>query len=106
MLSNSIKQVPDIVREEVTVLSMKPRELLNYLSAEGFSSIYVDGGKVIQDFLKEDIIEELIISRVPILIGSGIPLFDNLENDLQFKHMRTEVNSNGLVRSFYKRERE
>lgn len=106
VLSNSIKQVPDIVREEVTVLSMKPRELLNYLSAEGFSSIYVDGGKVIQDFLKEDIIEELIISRVPILIGSGIPLFDNLENDLQFKHMRTEVNSNGLVRSFYKRERE
>ncbi len=78
---------------------------MNYLSAKGFSGIYVDGGKVIQDFLKEDLIDELIISKVPILIGSGIPLFGYLDNDLQFKHIRTEVNSNGLVRSFYERTR-
>ena len=106
VLSTTIQQVPYIVSEKVTVLSMKPRELLNYLSTKGFSSIYVDGGKVIQDFLKEDIIDELIISKVPILIGRGIPLFGYLDNDLQFKHTRTEVNSNGLVRSFYERERE
>ncbi len=105
VLSTSIKEVPDIVREKVTVLSMKPGELLNYLSAKGFSGIYVDGGKVIQDFLKEDLIDELIISKVPVLIGSGIPLFGYLNNDLQFKHIRTEVNSNGLVRSFYERTR-
>src|SRR5947208_6024216 len=53
VLSTTIQQVPDIVREKVTVLSMKPRELLNNLSTKGFSSIYIDGGKVIQDFLKE-----------------------------------------------------
>src|SRR6476620_5290838 len=58
VLSTTIQQVPYIVSEKVTVLSMKPRELLNYLSTKGFSSIYVDGGKVIQDFLKEDIIDE------------------------------------------------
>jgi len=71
----------------------------------GFSSIYVDGGKVIQDFLKEDAIDELIISKVPLLIGNGIPLFGFLSADLKFKHMRTEIQSNGLVRSYYKRER-
>jgi dihydrofolate reductase len=105
VLSTSIKQVPEIVREKVTVLSMKPGDLLRYLSGKGFSGIYVDGGKVIQDFLKEDIIDELIISKVPILIGSGIPLFGHLDNDLQFKHIRTEVQSNGLVRSYYEKKR-
>src|SRR5258706_4197307 len=105
VLSSSIKQAPDIVKEKVTILSMKPGELLNYLSGKGFSNIYIDGGKVIQDFLKEDLIDELIISKAPILIGSGIPLFGYLDIDLKFKHLRTEVHSNGLVRSYYERER-
>lgn len=85
---------------------MKPGELLSYLSGKGFSSIYVDGGKVIQDFLKEDLIDELIISKAPILIGSGIPLFGYLDTDLRFKHLRTEVYSNELVRSYYERKRQ
>ncbi|MCW3120038.1 MAG: hypothetical protein JWM28_4120 [Chitinophagaceae bacterium] len=106
VLSNSIKQVPEILKEKVTILSMKPGELLSYLSGEGFSCIYIDGGKVIQDFLKEDLIDELIISKAPVLIGSGIPLFGYLDRDIQFNHIRTRVHSNGLVRSYYERKRE
>ena len=85
---------------------MKPKELLHYLSDNGFSSIYVDGGKVIQEFLKEDLIDELIISKVPVLIGSGIPLFDYRDADLQFKHIQTQASANGLVRSYYERQRQ
>ena len=105
MLSTSLKQLPDTLRDKATLLSMEPKELLSYLSGMGFSNIYVDGGKVIQGFLKEDLIDDLIISKVPLLIGNGIPLFGFLGADLQFKHIRTEVQSNGLVRSYYKRER-
>ena len=105
VLSTSIRQVPDILREKITVLSMKPKELLSSLSSNGFTSIYVDGGKVIQEFLKEDLIDKLIISKVPVVIGSGIPLFDYLDTDLQFKHLQTQVSSNGLVRSYYERQR-
>jgi dihydrofolate reductase len=105
VLSRSIKEAPDIVREKVTFLSMEPKELLNHLSKKGFSNIYLDGGKVIQDFLKEDLIDELIISKIPMLIGKGIPLFGYLDSDLYFVHLRTVVNSNGLVRSYYERKR-
>ena len=105
LLSNSVKQVPEILKGKVIVLSMKPKELLTYLSKEGFSNIYVDGGKVIQSFLKEDCIDEMIITKVPELIGSGIPLFDSLDNDLQFIHVQTNVYSNGLVKSRYERKR-
>jgi dihydrofolate reductase len=105
VLSSSIKEVPDKAKEKITILSMNPREVLSYLSNKGFSSVYIDGGKVIQEFLKEDLVDELIISKAPVLIGSGIPLFGHLEHDLSFKHVRTEVHSNGLVRSYYERKR-
>ena len=105
VLSNSIKQLPGTLRDKAILLSMKPEELLSYLSSRGFSGIYIDGGKVIQDFLKKDMIDEMIIAKAPILIGSGIPLFNYIDTDLQFKHIRTEVQSNGLIRSYYERER-
>jgi dihydrofolate reductase len=104
VLSSSIKQVPEKVTDKVTVLSMKPTELLSYLTEKGFSSIYIDGGKVIQAFLKENLIDELIISKVPVLIGNGIPLFGYLDDDIQFSHIKTTVASNGLVRSYYHRQ--
>jgi dihydrofolate reductase len=105
VLSKSMRQVPDKLREKLTLLSMEPAELLGHLSKMGFSSLYIDGGKVIQSFLRAGLIDEMIISRVPILIGSGIPLFGHLDTDLRFKHIRTEACSNGLVRSYYERIR-
>ena len=103
VLSRSLKHIPDSLEGKVKIITMEPKELLHYLSGEGFSNIYVDGGKVIQQFLKEDCITEIIISRVPVLIGTGIPLFGFLERDLKFRHMETRVYSNGLVKSHYER---
>ena len=105
VLSNSINQAPDPVKDKVTVVSMSPSEMLAYLSDEGFSNIYIDGGKVIQSFLKEDLIDELIITQVLLLIGSGIPLFGDTSRDVPFIHLRTEVYSNQLVKSYYQRNR-
>jgi dihydrofolate reductase len=103
VLSSSIKEVQNGLKEKATVLSLNPTTLLSYLANLGFSSIYIDGGKVIQDFLKEDLIDELIISKVPILIGNGIQLFGPLNDDRKFKHIQTQVQSNGLVRSYYEK---
>jgi len=105
VLSTSLKQIPGTLNEKATLIAMKPAVLLNYLSDKGFSNIYVDGGKVIQSFLKEDLIDELIITRVPELIGTGIPLFGYLDNDLRFEHIKTNIYSDGLVKSQYKRKR-
>ena len=70
VLSTSLKQIPETLNEKATLVTMKPAALLSYLSDKGFSAIYVDGGNVIQNFLKEDLIDELIITKVPELIGS------------------------------------
>ena len=103
VVSNSIKQVPEKLRKKVTIVAMKPAETLQYLSDKGFSNIYVDGGKLIQSFLKENLIDEMAISKAPVLIGSGISLFGDLDIDLHFKHIKTKVYSNGLVRSYYEK---
>jgi dihydrofolate reductase len=105
VLSTRLKRTPRKLEGKVIILSMKPKSLLKYLSKEGLSNIYVDGGKVIQGFLRDDCIDEMIITRVPMLIGNGIPLFGDLDRDLRFKHVRTKVFPNGLVMSHYKRNR-
>ena len=105
VLSNSLKQIPGTLNEKATLVAMKPAALLNSLADKGYSNIYVDGGKVIQSFLKEDLIDELIITRVPELIGTGIPLFGYLDNDLRFEHIKTNIYSDGLVKSQYERKR-
>jgi len=105
VLSTSLKQIPGTLNEKAILVAMKPLAMLNYLSDKGFSNIYVDGGKVIQSFLKEDLIDELIITKVPELIGTGIPLFGHLDKDLRFEHISTNIYSDGLVKSHYKRNR-
>ena len=105
VLSTSLKQIPGTLNEKATLVAMKPSELLNYLSDKDFSNIYIDGGKVIQSFLREDLVDELIITKVPELIGTGIPLFGYLDNDLRFEHIKTNIYSDGLVKSQYKRKR-
>jgi len=105
VLSNSLKQLPEIAKEKAILVAMNPAEVLSYLSEKGYSTIYIDGGKVIQSFLRADLIDELIITRVPELIGSGIPLFGDLDNDLQFEHISTNIYSDGLVKNHYKRKR-
>lgn len=105
VLSSSLKKAPAKLRRKVTVLSLKPVDLLRYLPDRGISGVYIDGGIVIQDFLRADCIDEMIITRVPVLLGSGIPLFGTLGRDLAFEHKHTRVFSNGLVQSHYVRKR-
>jgi dihydrofolate reductase len=106
VLSRTLKNLPDSMNDGATVLSLKPADLLRHLSDKGFKAAYIDGGKVIQSFLSEGLIDSLIIAKVPVLIGSGLPLFGSLDSDIAFDHVLTKSYSNGLVRSYYKRKRD
>lgn len=103
VLSRSLKEIPSELEEKVSLSDRVPKELLKELDKAGYRSAYVDGGKVIQSFLSEDLIDELIMAQVPVLIGEGIPLFGYLRDDLEFEHQRTASYPNGVVRSYYKR---
>jgi dihydrofolate reductase len=78
-----------------------PAEIVSQLSARGFHHLYVDGGITIQGFLRTGLIQRLIITRVPVLIGAGIPLFGALPHDIQLRHVATQGYATGLVKSEY-----
>lgn len=78
-----------------------PAEIVSRLAATGADHLYIDGGITIQRFLRAGLIERLIITRVPVLIGDGIPLFGPLPHDLRLRHVATRHFPSGLVQSEY-----
>ena len=78
-----------------------PAEIVSKLAASGAKHLYVDGGITIQGFLRAGLVQRLIITRVPVLIGEGIPLFGTLPHDLQLHHVATQHYPSGLVKSEY-----
>jgi len=82
-------------------LAGEPADIVAQLGSRGMRHIYVDGGITIQRFLRAGLIDRLIITRVPVLIGSGIPLFGDLPGDLQLRHIATRSFPSGLVQSEY-----
>ncbi len=78
-----------------------PTEVLEQLEARGFRHVYVDGGRTIQSFLREGLVQRLTVTRVPVLIGSGIPLFGSLARDVRLRHLGTRQYESGLVSSDY-----
>ena len=75
VLSSTINKLPDELSEKVMILNIGPTEVVERLNNEGLKNLYIDGGQVIQNFLSADLIDELIITTIPILLGGGIPLF-------------------------------
>jgi dihydrofolate reductase len=78
-----------------------PAAIVATLAAEGAQHVYVDGGITIQRFLRDGLVQRLIITRVPVLIGEGIPLFGSLPQDLRLRHVATQQYKSGLVKSEY-----
>ena len=85
----------------VEQMSGEPAAIVSQLDARGIRHAYVDGGITIQRFLEAGLIQRLIITRVPVLIGTGIPLFGPLQRDILLRHLETRQYASGLVQSEY-----
>ena len=86
----------------VEVTAGSPTEIVSKLAASGANRLYVDGGITIQQFLRAGLIHRLIISRLPVLIGEGIPLFGSLLRDIRLNHIATRTYPGGMVQSEYR----
>jgi dihydrofolate reductase len=85
----------------VEQMSGEPTEIVRQLKSRGFQHAYIDGGITIQRFLAAGLIDRLVITRVPVLIGTGVPLFGPVPRDISLRHVATSSYKAGLVQSEY-----
>ena len=103
VLSRSMSEsdIPDELSGKVTLSALAPRDLMASLDSDGWKRAYVDGGKVIQSFLADGLIADMIVTRAPVLIGEGLPLFGAIPKDIPLRHIETRSFASGLISSRY-----
>ena len=92
---------PNIRGAVIEQMSGSPAEITQRLAASGAAHAYIDGGITVQRFIRARLVQRLVITRVPVLIGEGIPLFGALPHDVRLRHIQTKTYQSGLVKSEY-----
>jgi dihydrofolate reductase len=101
VLSKSLTEIPEKLRDRVRIDASTPHDLMEKLAGEGFKKVYLDGGMVIQSFLREGLVDDMVLTVIPVLIGEGVPLFGDLEKDIKLRLLETRSWENGVVQSKY-----
>jgi dihydrofolate reductase len=105
VLSNKLKEIPESHKEKAFLVIGKLTEILDQIHEKGFYRLYVDGGATIRSFLKEDLIDEMVLTTIPILLGGGSSLFLELPNELKFELIGTKTYLNQITQNHYKRKK-
>lgn len=103
VLSNTLLSLPAGYEDRAEIITGIPSQIIKKLNSRGYKNLYIDGGKTIQSFLSKDLIDEMIITRIPILLGGGTPLFGTLPGHIMFDHVSTRILLSELVSTHYKR---
>lgn len=93
--------IPPHLKGKVTAMGGDPKALVANLAEEGKQHLYIDGGKTIQRFLQAGLINEITITKIPILLGDGIPLFGPMESELPLRLIEATSSANGFVQVRY-----
>ncbi len=101
VLSNTLQAIDNHLIGKVELTRGEPESIIKKLNQDGYKNLYIDGGQTIQSFLQKNLIDEMIISRAPLILGTGISL---LPPDLKInlKLLSSVILDNGMVQSHYK----
>lgn len=95
-------EIPPHLEGKANPITGSPKEIVQQMKNFGFSHLYVDGGKTISSFLNENLLDELTLSIIPIIHGSGIPLFSGIQKQINLKLLKTRSFTSGIVQNHYK----
>ena len=105
VLSNKLKEIPNTHKGKAFLVKGTLTEILEQIYQKGCHRLYIDGGTTIRNFLKEDLIDEMTITTIPILLGGGSSLFAELPKALNFELVKTKTYLNQVTQNQYKRKR-
>jgi dihydrofolate reductase len=105
VLSNTLTSIPSELSGKVTIVNGALKDILSQIHEKGHHKLYIDGGRTIQSFLEEDLIDEMTITVIPTLLGAGSPLFSNLSGRLEFDCTETTIFLEKVVQNHFKRNK-
>lgn len=103
VVSNTLAEIPEKYTQHVHLLNGTVENILKEIHSQNYNRLYIDGGGLIQSFLKEDLIDEMIITVIPVLLGAGIPLFSDLPHRLNFKCISSKIFLKAVVQNHFVR---
>lgn len=106
ILSATLTSAPEEFADHVQFAKGTPAEIVKFAEGQGYKNLYIDGGVTVQRFLQEDLVDEIIITTIPILLGGGDRLFGQLDQPLGFELIGSEILAKELVKRRYRRKRE
>ncbi len=105
VLSSTLTAIPQHLEGKAELVNGDLHAIVNDLNDRWFKNLYLDGGQTVQSFMRKGLVDELIISRIPIVLGGGIPLFGALDEAQRFELVKNEAFKNGIVKTHYRRSR-
>ena len=102
VLSNTLKEAPQNLKDKVEMYSGDLLNLMAKLESEGFKHAYIDGGATIQQFIILQLISEITITKAPILLGEGIPLFGATCKNIKLEQTKATAFANDFIQLKYK----
>ncbi|MEG9225986.1 dihydrofolate reductase family protein [Aeromicrobium sp. Sec7.5] len=76
-------------------------EARHRLDLDAATGVYIDGGQVLTEFLRHDLVDELTVTRAPVLLGHGLPLFHSLPHEIRLVHLGTSISDAGMTSTRY-----
>jgi dihydrofolate reductase len=105
VLSNTMTEVPEGYQDKVFLINGELTQVVADLNQQGYHDLYIDGGITIQNFLEQELIDQLTITTIPVLLGGGVKLFGDLESMQNYKLVESTVYLDTIVQSHYARVR-
>lgn len=105
VLSRTLNAIPESHKEKAFLVKGSLGDVLGQINKSGYKRLYIDGGTTIQGFLREDLIDEMIITIFPRVLGGGFPLYSELREGLDFELIKSKTYLNQLVQLHYRRKK-
>ncbi|ASO06605.1 5-amino-6-(5-phosphoribosylamino)uracil reductase [Arenibacter sp. NBRC 103722] len=104
IVSRTFDTIAEEYRDKAELVKGSLVQILEKIHNKGYHRLYIDGGVTIQNFLKEDLIDEITITTIPIVLGGGSALFSVLPKELEFTLVASKVFLDQLVQNHYIRK--
>jgi dihydrofolate reductase len=104
VFTHNLPTIVDNIPNNVSLITQSPYEVIHGLYAQGLKRLWLIGGsKLITSFREAMLIDQYIITTIPVRLGQGIPLFQPSSRREFFCCKASQTYANKITQSHFER---